>query len=227
MSVIETILGERADDGVGAAAQLLRDFNLEYDEPAPPPDDIAARLEELIWGQHVVVLLAREHGSGTAVGVPEASVGTVPSHASWATASGGENRWRKNAARSAWPLPTAPSQLSHICESWISALVASEAARPASLRSIAEADCASDWAPLHSLAWKDAQVAATAATARMIAVHESRIRWRRSHRVSGSGGTRSSPRTSSTTSPTRSSRLSSSLAASVIAPPALADPDAG
>ena len=66
--MIETIAGT-AGDGVAVAAQLLHDFNVEYDEPAPPPDELAVRLEELIEGNHVTVLIAREQESGTAVGV--------------------------------------------------------------------------------------------------------------------------------------------------------------
>lgn len=69
VSVIETVLGEGTADGVGAAAQLLHDFNREYDEPAPPPAEIAARLEDVMAAEEVVVLLAREHRGGLAVGV--------------------------------------------------------------------------------------------------------------------------------------------------------------
>jgi ribosomal protein S18 acetylase RimI-like enzyme len=55
--------------GLRAAAQLLHDFNLEYDEPSPPPDELASRLAELIDGGHVTVLLARAEPAGEAVGV--------------------------------------------------------------------------------------------------------------------------------------------------------------
>ena len=54
---------------VAAAAQLLHDFNLEYDEPAPPPDELAARLAELVVDDQVTVLLARVQGTGEPVGV--------------------------------------------------------------------------------------------------------------------------------------------------------------
>jgi ribosomal protein S18 acetylase RimI-like enzyme len=67
--MIETIVGGSDADGLAAAAQLLHDFNVEYDEPAPAPDELAVRLEELINGDRVVVLLARERESGTPVGV--------------------------------------------------------------------------------------------------------------------------------------------------------------
>jgi ribosomal protein S18 acetylase RimI-like enzyme len=67
--VIETILGQHADDAVREAARLLHDFNREYDEPTPPPDEIAARLLDLLSDEHLVVLLAREHDRGTPVGV--------------------------------------------------------------------------------------------------------------------------------------------------------------
>ena len=59
----------RSSDGLAAAAQLLHDFNAEYDEPAPPPDQLAARLAELVEGDHVTVLLARATETGAPVGV--------------------------------------------------------------------------------------------------------------------------------------------------------------
>jgi hypothetical protein len=67
--VIETIDSGPGERAVAEAAQLLHDFSVEYDEPAPPPDAIAARLETLIGGGYVVVLLARDNARGTAVGV--------------------------------------------------------------------------------------------------------------------------------------------------------------
>ena len=63
-----TVIGVSGGDGV-AAAQLLHDFNMEYGEPAPPPQQLAARLAELVGGGHVTVLLARERETGPAVGV--------------------------------------------------------------------------------------------------------------------------------------------------------------
>ena len=69
MSMIETIVGGARDDGIAVAAQLLHDFNVEYDEPTPPPDELAVRLAELIEGDHVAILLAREPATGAAVGV--------------------------------------------------------------------------------------------------------------------------------------------------------------
>jgi ribosomal protein S18 acetylase RimI-like enzyme len=54
---------------VVAAAQLLHDFNVEYGEPTPSPEDLAPRLAELIRGEQVTILLAREHESRTPVGV--------------------------------------------------------------------------------------------------------------------------------------------------------------
>ena len=56
-SMIETVTG--SSDGLAAAAQLLHDFNLEYDEPSPPPKEMAGRLAELIEQNQVVVLVAR------------------------------------------------------------------------------------------------------------------------------------------------------------------------
>ncbi|MGH3479427.1 MAG: GNAT family N-acetyltransferase [Nocardioidaceae bacterium] len=67
--MVETVTGSSGGDGVAAAAQLLHDFNVEYDEPAPPPDQLAVRLAELVEGDHLTVLLARAHETGAAVGV--------------------------------------------------------------------------------------------------------------------------------------------------------------
>ena len=69
MRMVETVTGSSGGEGVAAAAQLLHDFNLEYGETAPPPLELAARLAELIDGDHVTVLLAREHDTSAAVGV--------------------------------------------------------------------------------------------------------------------------------------------------------------
>ncbi len=65
VSMVETITGSLRGDGVAAAAQLLHDFNVGSDEPAPPPHELA----ELIQGDHVTVLLAREDDTGAGVGV--------------------------------------------------------------------------------------------------------------------------------------------------------------
>lgn len=54
---------------VREAAQLLRDFNLEYDEPSPPVEELAQRLTELVVDDGVLVLLARVPQTGEAVGV--------------------------------------------------------------------------------------------------------------------------------------------------------------
>lgn len=68
VAIVETA-GEASIAGLSAAAGLLHDFNVEYDEPTPPPDRLAARLADLTAGDHVTVLLAREPETGTAVGV--------------------------------------------------------------------------------------------------------------------------------------------------------------
>lgn len=67
--MVETVTGSPAGDGIAAAARLLHDFNLEYDEPSPPPHQVALRLSELTEGGHIVVLVARAHETGDAVGV--------------------------------------------------------------------------------------------------------------------------------------------------------------
>lgn len=66
--MVETVT-EHSDEDRVAAAWLLHDFNVEYGEPAPPPQELAARLAELIVRDHVTVLLAREHETGAPVGV--------------------------------------------------------------------------------------------------------------------------------------------------------------
>ena len=65
--MVETLTKSSPRHAVLAAAQLLHDFNREYDEPSPPPDQLADRLEVLIEGDHVVVLVGRD--GGDAVGV--------------------------------------------------------------------------------------------------------------------------------------------------------------
>jgi ribosomal protein S18 acetylase RimI-like enzyme len=66
--MVETVTGTSGDDAVSAAAHLLHLFNVEYDAPAPPPEQLAARLTELLATDQVVVLLARDE-TGAAVGV--------------------------------------------------------------------------------------------------------------------------------------------------------------
>ncbi len=68
MSVVQVLTGGAGDE-LADAGRLLHDFNVEYDEPAPAPDELAGRLAELVTGDHVLVLLAREPASSTAVGV--------------------------------------------------------------------------------------------------------------------------------------------------------------
>jgi GNAT superfamily N-acetyltransferase len=47
--------------------RLLHDFNDEYDEPTPPPEQIAARIRELLPRDDFIVLLAGEDSEGIAV----------------------------------------------------------------------------------------------------------------------------------------------------------------
>ena len=56
-NMIEIVTGR--SDGLATAAQLLHDFNLEYEEPSPPPEEMAGRLAELVETDQVMVLLAR------------------------------------------------------------------------------------------------------------------------------------------------------------------------
>lgn len=67
--MVETVTETSGNEGLAAAAQLLHDFNAEYDEPAPPPEELAGRLAELIRDHHLTVLIARAPGTGEPVGV--------------------------------------------------------------------------------------------------------------------------------------------------------------
>lgn len=67
--MVETVTESSSGDGLTAAAQLLHDFNEEYDEPTPSPDELAVRLRDLVAGDQVMVLLARAPETGEAVGV--------------------------------------------------------------------------------------------------------------------------------------------------------------
>src|SRR5215475_9559870 len=49
------------------AAQLLHDFNQEFDEPTPPVTTLARRLGDLIDGGDTIVLLAADGPDGIAV----------------------------------------------------------------------------------------------------------------------------------------------------------------
>jgi GNAT superfamily N-acetyltransferase len=50
----------------GDIARLLHDFNVEYDEPTPPPDVLAARLRRLM-GDDIAVLLVGDGPDGLAL----------------------------------------------------------------------------------------------------------------------------------------------------------------
>jgi len=67
--MVETVYGSSADEGIRAAARLLHDFNVEYEEPVPPPDVLAVRLSGLVADGQITVLLARAREGGAPVGV--------------------------------------------------------------------------------------------------------------------------------------------------------------
>ena len=50
-----------------AVARLLHDFNLEFDEPSPPVDELAVRIEQLLRDGDVTVLLVGGGPDGLAV----------------------------------------------------------------------------------------------------------------------------------------------------------------
>ena len=67
--MVETVEASSTGEGFAVAAQLLHDFNVEYDEPTPPPEELASRLAELVAEGHITVLIARPPETGAAVGV--------------------------------------------------------------------------------------------------------------------------------------------------------------
>ena len=67
--MVETLCASQDDEGISAAALLLHQFNVEYDEPAPSPEILATRLAGLLAGGQIVVLLARAHEDDAPVGV--------------------------------------------------------------------------------------------------------------------------------------------------------------
>jgi ribosomal protein S18 acetylase RimI-like enzyme len=55
------------DDDVVAVGRLLDDFNREYDEPSPGPEQITARLRELLAAGDTAALIAGEGPDGLAL----------------------------------------------------------------------------------------------------------------------------------------------------------------
>jgi ribosomal protein S18 acetylase RimI-like enzyme len=54
-------------DDAASVGRLLHDFNVEFDEPTPGPERLAARIEELLEEGHTEVLLASPGPDGLAV----------------------------------------------------------------------------------------------------------------------------------------------------------------
>ena len=65
--MVETLTKSSPPEAVLGAARLLHDFNLEYDEPSPPPEQLAGRLARLVAADHVLVLVG--HADDEAIGV--------------------------------------------------------------------------------------------------------------------------------------------------------------
>ncbi|MBO0703510.1 MAG: GNAT family N-acetyltransferase [Candidatus Dormibacteraeota bacterium] len=55
------------DADAGVVAQLLYDFNVEFDSPTPPVPALSRRLSELMGGEETVVLLGGSGPDGLAV----------------------------------------------------------------------------------------------------------------------------------------------------------------
>ena len=67
--MVETLTTSSQRQAVLAAAQLLHDFNQEYDEPSPPPAQLADRLALLVEGDHLAVLVGRDGDDAVGVAV--------------------------------------------------------------------------------------------------------------------------------------------------------------
>lgn len=61
------LIRSAGDDDLAAVGRLLDDFNREYDEPSPGPEQITARLRELLAGGDTAVLIAGEGPDGLAL----------------------------------------------------------------------------------------------------------------------------------------------------------------
>jgi ribosomal protein S18 acetylase RimI-like enzyme len=51
----------------GVVGRLLHDFNREFDEPTPDPEQLAGRIRQLLAEDHVIVLLGGEGPDGLAL----------------------------------------------------------------------------------------------------------------------------------------------------------------
>jgi len=63
----ELTVRRAAVEDAEAIAQLLHDFNCEYDDPTPAPSVLAVRVRQLVEGGDTVVLLAGDGPDGLAV----------------------------------------------------------------------------------------------------------------------------------------------------------------
>jgi ribosomal protein S18 acetylase RimI-like enzyme len=62
-----TSVREARDADVDAVGRLLHDFNREFDDPAPEPAELAARVRELLAGGDTAVLVAGDEPVGLAL----------------------------------------------------------------------------------------------------------------------------------------------------------------
>jgi ribosomal protein S18 acetylase RimI-like enzyme len=63
----EPVVRPATTDDAAAIGRLLHDFNIEYEDPTPPPEQLAKRMRELMGGGDTEVLLAGEGPDGLAV----------------------------------------------------------------------------------------------------------------------------------------------------------------
>jgi ribosomal protein S18 acetylase RimI-like enzyme len=61
------IVRRAGPEDAGAVGRLLYDFNREFDEPTPEPEQLARRIRQLLAEEHVIVLVGGDGPDGLAL----------------------------------------------------------------------------------------------------------------------------------------------------------------